>query len=128
VEGEVVVLWILGTAGIVAMESSYLPQIVRLYRRKRAHDMSAFFPALNVFGRLLALGYSLVRNDHVFVWGFLFGMMVRALLLGQVVLYKWRPGVVDPDERDAEAAREKASPTEGIARLAVAANVAREGA
>ncbi len=125
-ESEVVVLWILGTAGIVAMESSYLPQIVRLYRRKRAHDMSAFFPALNVFGRLLALGYSLVRNDHVFVWGFLFGMMVRALLLGQVVLYKWRPGIVDPDAGDAEAASPHEPPTSEISRLAVAAGVARE--
>jgi lipid-A-disaccharide synthase-like uncharacterized protein len=122
----VVVLWILGTAGIVAMESSYLPQIVRLYRRKRAHDMSAFFPALNVFGRLLALGYSVVRNDHVFVWGFLFGMMVRALLLGQVVLYKWRPGVVDPDAGELEVARDHVPPTSEVARLAVAAGVARE--
>jgi lipid-A-disaccharide synthase-like uncharacterized protein len=79
--------WI-GTAGILAIEGSYLPQIVRLFRLKRAEEISLLFPALNLAGRLLALTYSLLRADQVFTLGFLFGAMLRLTLLLQVAWYR----------------------------------------
>jgi lipid-A-disaccharide synthase-like uncharacterized protein len=83
--------WI-GTAGIVAIEGSYLPQIVRLFRLKRAEELSLFFPAFNLAGRLLALTYSLMRADQVFVVGFIIGALMRLTLLLQVTWYRRFPG------------------------------------
>jgi lipid-A-disaccharide synthase-like uncharacterized protein len=79
--------WV-GTAGILAIEGSYVPQITRLYRLKRADEISLFFPGLNLAGRLLALAYSVVVGDHVFVLGFLLGALLRATLLLQVAWYR----------------------------------------
>jgi lipid-A-disaccharide synthase-like uncharacterized protein len=81
------VAWI-GTVGIVAIEASYLPQIIRLFRLKRAQELSLFFPGLNLAGRLLALTYSALTGDHVFVVGFLFGSLLRFTLLLQVGWYR----------------------------------------
>lgn len=82
--------WVVGTLGIVAMEASYVPQIVRLWRRGQAHDLSVFFPGLNVFGRLLAVVYATLNHELVFGAGFLFGIFVRGSLLAQVVALKVR--------------------------------------
>ena len=79
--------WI-GTAGILAIEGSYLPQIVRLYRLKRAEEVSLLFPALNLGGRLLALTYSLLMHDRVFTAGFLVGAVLRLTLLVEVAWYR----------------------------------------
>ena len=81
-------LWWIGSAGIVAIEASYLPQIARLYRRKHADDVSIFFPGLNVTGRVLALIYSLVTHDTVFIAGFIVGILLRLVLLSQVAWYR----------------------------------------
>ncbi len=45
---------LLGTAGRLALEAKTLPQIGRLFRRKRADDVSSRSPALDVAGRLRA--------------------------------------------------------------------------
>jgi uncharacterized protein with PQ loop repeat len=82
------IAWI-GTAGIVAIEGSYFPQIVRLFRLKRADEISVFFPGLNLAGRLLALTYSILVHDQVFVLGFLFGALLRLTLLTQVAWYRY---------------------------------------
>jgi lipid-A-disaccharide synthase-like uncharacterized protein len=81
-------LWLLGTAGMVAMELSYVPQLVRLYRLKRAEEVSYLFAALNVVGRLIALAYSLLKGDPVFIGGFLVGTLLRGTLLVEVVWYR----------------------------------------
>jgi lipid-A-disaccharide synthase-like uncharacterized protein len=82
----------LGSVAILCIEGSYVPQIVRLFRLKHADDVSVFFPSLNLFGRGLAVIYSLGQNQPVFVAGFALGMLLRAILLGQVVYYRWRHG------------------------------------
>ncbi len=78
----------LGTAGIMAMEGSYLPQIFRLFRLKRSEELSLFFPGLNLLGRLFALAYSLITKDHVFTIGFLLGALLRLTLLLQIAWYR----------------------------------------
>ncbi len=78
----------LGSAGFLAIEASYVPQIARLHRLKRADEVSYFFPSLNLLGRVLALSYSLSAHDGVFVSGFVLGITLRAILLAQVFAYR----------------------------------------
>lgn len=73
---------------MITLEVSYLPQILRLVRRRSADDVSIFFPALNLAGRLLALAYSIHRGDSVFVTGFVVGALLRGTLLCQVAYYR----------------------------------------
>jgi len=82
--------WFVGTLGIIAMEASYVPQIVRLWRRGQAHDLSVFFPGLNVLGRTFAVVYAALNHELVFGAGFLFGIFIRGSLLAQVVALKLR--------------------------------------
>ena len=83
--------WALGSAGMMAVEASYLPQIARLARRGSADDVSLVFPILNLIGRFLALVHSLTRGDQVFVYGFVIGILLRGTLLGQVTYYRFWP-------------------------------------
>jgi lipid-A-disaccharide synthase-like uncharacterized protein len=88
---------LLGTLGIVAIEGSYLPQIARLHRLKRSEDVSVFFPSLNLFGRALAVAYSISQGQTVFVLGFTLGIILRGVLLSQVVYYRWLQRRRTPD-------------------------------
>lgn len=97
-------LWWLGSLGLVAIEASYVPQITRLARLKRADEVSYFFPGLNAGGRVLALVYSVASHQHVFVAGFVLGIALRAILLGQVAWYRRVRSNVAPSVADAEAA------------------------
>ncbi len=99
--------WMLGSAGVLAMEGSYAPQLLRLYRLKRADEISYLFPGLNFCGRLLALSYSLLVSNQVFTWGFILGCTLRLALLAQV--YWYRNGGRRPDPVDA-AAQSDATP------------------
>lgn len=72
------------------MEASYVPQIVRLARVGRAEQLSAFFPALNLSGRLAALAYSILIGQSVFGVGFFFGALLRGFLLAQILVLKRR--------------------------------------
>lgn len=87
--------WVVGSLGMVAMEASYVPQILRLAQRKSAEDVSLVFPTLNLLGRILALAYSLTRGDQVFVLAFVVGACMRGTLLCQVAYYRhwFRPKV-----------------------------------
>jgi len=82
--------WVLGTIGLLAIEGSYLPQIVRLFRLRRADDVSVFFPALNLLGRLFALMYALSKHENGFSMGLIIGMALRMTLLLQVLWYRRR--------------------------------------
>lgn len=78
---------------VIAMwliESSYVPQLWRLYRVKEAEEFSLLFPAMNATGRLLAMAYTLAREDYVLALGFLCGLALRATLLLQVLYYRRR--------------------------------------
>lgn len=80
--------WFLGSLGMIAIEASYIPQIARLFRLRRADDVSLFFPSLNALGRVLALTYSVLSHQPVFVVGFIVGLVLRCTLLAQVVWYR----------------------------------------
>ena len=78
----------LGSVGFLAIEGSYVPQIVRLFRTKRAEDVSILFPALNLLGRLFALSYAVSKGEDVFVVGLTVGVLLRVTLLLQVLWYR----------------------------------------
>jgi uncharacterized protein with PQ loop repeat len=78
----------LGTLGVIAVETSYVPQIVRLRKLKQAEELSFFFPVLNLLGRGLALTYALLNNENVFSRGLMIGITLRAIFFAQVVYYR----------------------------------------
>lgn len=80
----------LGVLGIWMIESSYIPQLWRLYRLKDAEDFSPWFPLMNLLGRLCAMVYAMSRGDSILAVGFLLGMGLRGALFVQVVYYKRR--------------------------------------
>lgn len=82
--------WWIGSAGLLAIEGSYMPQIARLHRLKQADELSYFFPGLNFAGRILALTYSVLEHQSVFTIGFIVGAALRLTLLGQVSWYRAR--------------------------------------
>ncbi len=80
-------LWI-GTLGVIAVETSYVPQIIRLYKMKQADELSFFFPVLNLLGRALALTYALGNHENVFSRGLIIGITLRTIFFAQVVYYR----------------------------------------
>jgi hypothetical protein len=76
---------------MTCIESSYLPQISRLFRIKEADEISLWFPSANLVGRLLAITYTLSRHDVILAGGFMVGVALRTVFLSQVVYYRyWR--------------------------------------
>jgi hypothetical protein len=85
--------WLVGAAGLVAIEGSYVPQILRLFRLKKADEISYLFPGLNLAGRAMALAYSVAVGNTVFTVGFFVGAALRLALLAQVAWYRRRPSL-----------------------------------
>lgn len=84
-------MWeLIGTLGIIAIEASYVPQIVRLWTTKKADDLSVFFPLLNLTGRIFVTLYAWHLGSFVMGLGFLTGIVVRATFLSLVLGYKPR--------------------------------------
>lgn len=80
--------WLLGSLGIVAIEASYVPQILRIAKLRRAEQVSLLFPGLNFTGRILAMSYAMMSGDAVFGVGFMFGALLRGTLFVQVLYYR----------------------------------------
>lgn len=78
----------LGTLGVIAVETSYVPQILRLHKLKQAEELSFFFPVLNLLGRAIALSYALLTHESVFSKGLIIGITLRAIFFAQVVYYR----------------------------------------
>ena len=92
---ELVFFTVLGTLGMIAIEASYLPQILRLFTRKNAAYVSVMFPALNGAGRVLALIFAVHQGQTVFGVGFVVGISLRLVLLSQVVWYRFgKPALI----------------------------------
>ena len=80
--------WLVGLVGLVLIEGSYVPQLWRLSRVKNADGLSLMFPAMNLFGRLLAFGFAMSQHQAVFSVGFAVGMLLRLTLLLQIAWYR----------------------------------------
>lgn len=94
---------IVAALAMVMIEASYVPQIVRLYRTKKAKDLSTFFPLMNAGGRILGLTYTGFTGEIVLALGFLAGILLRVTLLFQVWYYKRMESLEEP--KDSSEAR-----------------------
>ena len=80
----------LAVAATSIIECAYIPQLLRLLKLKEANAISLFFPAMSVFGRLLAIAYMAHKGECIFATGICVGVLLRGTFLGQVAYYKWR--------------------------------------
>jgi hypothetical protein len=87
-------LW-LAVIGMWMMEGSYIPQLVRLYRKKEAEDISLWFPCMNLTGRLCVMMYSFGQGEAALAGGFLLGIVLRGTFFGQVLYYRRRKRLMD---------------------------------
>src|SRR5690242_6583228 len=92
-----------GSLGFLLIESSYVPQILKLFQLKEAEEFSVLFPSANLLGRIFAVTYSLAKGDQVFVWGLALGITLRIILLSQVVWYRARRRMAKRLEEEAVA-------------------------
>ncbi len=81
---------LLGTVGFWLIEISYLTQIRKLYLIKESEEFDLLFPILNVAGRILALTYSVIQHENVFIFGFSLGITLRLILMFQVIWYRYK--------------------------------------
>jgi hypothetical protein len=79
------------------IEGSYVSQVVKLYRTKQASDFNILFPLLNASGRLLVVMYTISKSEVILAVGFLFGLGIRFVLLGQVLYYQKRESSPHPE-------------------------------
>ena len=89
--GAVPAVWAdLSVAAFVLIEFSYMPQIVRLFRMKEAHEFHFLYPLLNLLGRILGLVTGIATHRQDISLGFAMGILVRLTLLCQVIYYRSR--------------------------------------
>ncbi len=81
---------IISTVGFVLIEVSYLPQLIRLYQVKEAHEFSLLYPFLNLCGRIVALAAGIVLKSQGITAGLAIGIVVHLMLLFQVWYYRRR--------------------------------------
>ena len=82
-------MWeLIGLLGMLAIEASYVPQIIKLYKTQKAGDVSPLFPGMNLLGRVMAFSYSMHLGQAILGFGFFIGMTLRAVFLVQVLYYQ----------------------------------------
>ena len=97
-------MWpLLGIIATIMVESSYLPQIVKLWQVKETEEFHLLFPTMNIVGRLLAIAYQAHTGGWVFAWGFSGGVILRLIFFGQVIYYRWRLRVIRRRREEAVA-------------------------
>lgn len=85
------ILWCaLQFLGPALVESSYIPQIVRLYRIKHAEEISVLWPSLNLAGRAVNIVITWYAGLTFFSMAVVFGLILRASFFTQVLYYRWR--------------------------------------
>jgi MtN3 and saliva related transmembrane protein len=76
---------ILGLVAGAITTGSFLPQVLRVYRLKSAHEISLFFTILFLAGDLTWLGYGVyIRSFPIMLWNILGSGMALALLAGKL--------------------------------------------
>lgn len=76
--------------GILLVESSYVPQLIRLNRVKTTGEISFWFPFMNLVGRLIVMVYSFWIQQQVLGFGILLGIIFRTVFFVQVFWYKFQ--------------------------------------
>lgn len=84
---------ILSVVGLYVVELSYVPQLWRLYKLKKADEFSYYFPFMNIFGRMCGVIVAMNSHQNIFGWFFLVGIALRTGFLLEVTYYRrfYRP-------------------------------------
>jgi MtN3 and saliva related transmembrane protein len=76
---------ILGLVAGAITTGSFVPQVVRVYRLKSAHEISLFFTILFLVGGLLWLSYGIFLGSFPIVfWNILSSILAVGLLVGKL--------------------------------------------
>lgn len=85
------VLWCaLQFLGPALVESSYIPQLFRLYRLKHAEEFSLWWPVLNLSGRAMEIVIAWYAQMPFFSLAVIIGFAIRTTFFGQVIYYRWK--------------------------------------
>jgi MtN3 and saliva related transmembrane protein len=79
---------LIGLVGVLFVELSILPQIVKTYRTKKASDISLMYLTLLLLGLLLLLLYSIIIYDVVFILGN--SLSLSLTIVETVGAWKWK--------------------------------------
>jgi MtN3 and saliva related transmembrane protein len=77
---------IMGLVAGLLTTGSFVPQVIRVYKFKSAHDISLMFSISFVVGTILWLAYGI--NDGllpVIIWNVLAFIFAAALLIGKII-------------------------------------------
>lgn len=78
----------IGFLGVLLLEFSMVPQIVKTLQTKKVDDISLSFLALLCIGLSLLLTYSMLTSDIVFTLGNFFSLVFALMEL--VLVWKWK--------------------------------------
>jgi MtN3 and saliva related transmembrane protein len=76
---------ILGLVAGALTTGSFLPQVVRVYKLRSAHEISLFFTVLFMVGDLIWMGYGIYLSSiPIILWNVLGALMAAALLFAKI--------------------------------------------
>jgi MtN3 and saliva related transmembrane protein len=81
---------LLGVTGSLIVCGSVIPQIVRTYRTKSAHDLSIAYLAILMTGILMLMVYAIYIRDFVFIFGNTLSILSVGILMGLWKRYRYR--------------------------------------
>ncbi len=79
--------WV-GIAAGVFTSASLLPQLIKLLREKKAHDISLFFLLTLLIGLALWVWYGIIKNDIPIIATNSFSIVVNTLMIIYGIRYK----------------------------------------
>jgi MtN3 and saliva related transmembrane protein len=81
---------LLGVTGSLIVCGSVIPQIIRTYRTKSAHDLSIVYLASLMTGMVMLTAYSIYVRDFVFIFGNILSILSVGTLMGLWRRYRYR--------------------------------------
>jgi MtN3 and saliva related transmembrane protein len=81
---------ILGITGSIIVCGSVIPQVVRTYRTKSAHDLSIAYLTSLMTGLVMLMVYSVHIRDFVFIFGNVLSILSVGTLMGLWKRYRYK--------------------------------------
>ena len=81
---------LLGVTGSLIVCGSVIPQIIRTYRTKSAHDLSIAYLTSLMTGMLMLMAYSIYIGDFVFIFGNVLSILSIGTLMALWKRYRYR--------------------------------------
>lgn len=81
---------VLGITGSIIVCGSVIPQVIRTYRTKSAHDLSFTYLSSLMTGLVMLMVYSVHVRDFVFIFGNILSMLSVGTLMVLWKRYRYR--------------------------------------